>query len=730
MFSHLKGATALTSVAIAASLAVSTPAMADDTSKDDVKREETVVVTSQIGAFGATKSDTPITETARSISIETETLFLEKGALNLGQTVTYLAGVTGETYGFSTRGDWVSSRGLQIPRYRDSIRELFGSYNTTRVEPWTIDQVEILKGPASVLYGQGSPGGLLNVVSKTPKDEFQGKIVGEVGNYDRYQIAADVTGPFAGTDDKLLYRMVGLYRETGSQVDHVDEEAFVFMPSFTWAPTDDTRLTLIGMYQDNQNDVAAQFIPVDGTLYPHSVTGEYLDQDVYAGEPDFNFFDTSSTQLTLLGEHRVNEHIKLEATALWRSGEADYQQAWPVFYGARYVNQIPELAPLLAAYGLQYSDTTVPRTFYRADNTFDQAAIDVRAKFDFTTGPLEHNVLAGVQYQNVETDSNTAYCFGGGVLPGYCGSLAYNVSGFFDLANPVYGQADLDLINAALDEIYVDGPVQTVEDSGLYVSDQISYGNWRFTLGLRADKVENDDGLSVQEDDAVSTSVGVLYNFANGISPYASYSESFEPQIGTDINGKQLEPEEARQYEVGFKIQPSSFPGLITAAYYDIEISNLPNPNALPSTSAQQLGVSTLKGFEVEARMQVEDFYIQASASTIDAKDPNGFELAGQPDSNSSLWVTWAPSTKWQGLKIGGGMRYVGQSISENDSLRLTSPDYTLTDLMIGYEWGNWDFQINARNVGDEKYVTSCLTRGDCFPGLRRTVVASLGYNF
>lgn len=726
MFHHLKTTTALVAVV---SLAFASPALADDIT-DTEKREEAIIVTTKIGSFGATKSDTPITETARSVSIETEELFVDKGAINLGQTVTYFAGVTGETYGFSTRGDWVSSRGLQVPRYRDSIQELFGSYNTTRVEPWTIEQVEILKGPASVLYGQGSPGGLLNVVSKTPKDEFQGKIVGEYGSYDRYQIAGDVTGPVAGSDDKLLYRVVGLYRETGSQVDYVDEESFVFMPSFTWAPTDDTRLTLIGMYQDNQNDVGAQFIPVEGTLFPHSATGKYIDQDVYAGEPDFNFFDTTSTQLTLLGEHRVNDHLKLEATALWRTGEADYQQAWPVFYGARYVNQIPELAPLLAASGLQYSDTTVARTFYRADNTFDQAAMDVRAKFDFSTGGFEHNVLAGVQYQNVETDSNSAYCFGGGVLPGYCGSLAYNVSGFLDLTNPVYGVADLTAINAALDEIYVDNPVQTVEDLGLYISDQISYENWRFTLGLRADKVENDDGLSVQKDDAVSTSLGVLYNFENGFSPYASYSESFEPQIGTDINGKQLEPEEARQYEVGVKYQPTGFPGLITVAYYDIEISNLPNPNALPSNAAQQQGISKLKGFEVEARMQLDDFYVQAAASTIDAKDPNGYRLAAQPDANASLWVTWEPSTKWQGFKAGGGIRYVGDSVSENATTRYETPDYTLVDLMIGYQWDRWDFQINARNVGDEEYLTSCLTRGDCFPGLRRSVVASLGYAF
>ena len=692
-------------------------ANAQTTSEEQTEsRQDTILVTGQINSFGATKSDTPIVETARSVSIETDDMFIEKGAVNLSQTVTYMAGITGETYGFSTRGDWVSSRGLQIPRYRDSIQELFGSYNTTRVEPWTIEQVEILKGPASVLYGQGSPGGLLNVVSKTPKEEFSGQIVGEVGNYDRYQIAGDVTGPIEGTDGKLFYRLVGLYRDTGSQVDYVDEQATVFMPSLTWKPAEETSFTVIGSWQDNDNDVAAQFIPVEGTLFPHNVTGEYIDQDVYAGEPDFNYFDTESTQITLLGEHRINDVWKLEGTALWRSGEASYQQAWPTFTGAgvsRYLNQYLG-APL-------FTETTVARTFYAADNTFDQYAFDFRAKADFNTGKFEHSVLAGVQYQDVETDSDTAYYFAGGVLAG-------DFSYVFDLANPVYGNYP---DQATMDALFSDGPVQTVTDLGFYISDQIAYENWRFTLGLRSDQVENNTGSVTQDDDALSTSVGVMYRFDNGFSPYASYSESFEPVIGTDqITGDQLEPQEARQYEVGIKYEPTTFPALFTLAYYDIEISNLGNPNALPNAGSQQEGVSTLEGVEFEAHVQLDEFYIQAGLSTLDAKDPNGFELAGQPDGNASIWTTWTPDGAWSGLRLGGGIRYVGESVSEDGNVRYVTPDYTLADLMIGYEWDRWDFQINARNITDEEYLTSCLTRGDCFPGMRRTVVARLGYQF
>ncbi|CAN0512519.1 unnamed protein product, partial [Scytosiphon promiscuus] len=202
----------------------------------------------------ATKNETPIVETARSLSVETSDMFIDKGALRLVDTLTYVAGVTAEPYGFSTRGDFPFSRGLSIPRYRDSIQELFGSYNSTRADVYTIEQVEVLKGPASVLYGQGSPGGIVNYVSKTPLEDFGGEIAAQVGNNDHYQIAGDVTGPVAGSVGKLLYRLVGLYRDTGTQIDQVDETTTVFMPSLRSLPTTHTKSTVIGLLQATDSD--------------------------------------------------------------------------------------------------------------------------------------------------------------------------------------------------------------------------------------------------------------------------------------------------------------------------------------------------------------------------------------------------------------------------------------------------------------------------------------------
>lgn len=675
---------------------------------------EEVVVIGELTHFSATKFRTPIVETSRSISIETAAQFINKGALNLSQTTSYMSGVSAETFGFSTRGDWIRSRGLNIPRYRDSIQELFGSYNAARADVYTLEQVELLKGPASVLYGQGSPGGLVNAVSKTPKASPHSEIVTEAGTFDRRQLSVDSTGPIADSDS-WRYRVVGVYRDSGSQVDHVDEKTQLLMPSISYSPSDDTEFTVIGLFQDTESDTGAQFIPLEGTLVPLA-DGSYIDQDTYVGEPDFNLYDTKSNQLTLLAQHRINDNLNFKATALWREGEADYHQAWAAFTGAgnsRYLNNIIGAAVA--------TNTTVPRTFYQADNTSEQYAADIRLEATFSTGEIEHEVLLGVQYQDVSTDNNSSYFAGGGALAG-------DFSYVLDLANPVYtGAPD----QAVFDAIYSNNPEQKVRDIGWYISDQIAINNWRITLGARLDEVDNDDGSSKQNDDEISLSAGLLYHFDNGLSPYVSFAESFETVVGTSLIGEQLKPEEGRQYEAGLKWEPEALPGIITLSYFDIEISNLPNPNSLPGAAAQQQGITEITGLELEGNLALGDFNIQFAASVLDGKDPNGFELTSSPENNASFWLDWTPSEQWQGFRAGFGVRHVGKSVSENSSLRYVTDSYTLGDAMLGYQLNKqWDLALNVRNITDKKYLTACLTRGDCFPGVRRTVNASVRYNF
>lgn len=712
------GSSQLKVLAVAVTAAVTSSVFAQDdgaggTTTDADRRIEEVFVYGDVSRFGATKSNTPIVDMARSLSIETAEAFTEKGALNLSQTTTYMPGVTAETYGFATRGDWIRSRGLDIPRYRDSIQELFGSYNTTRTEVYTIEQVEVLRGPASVLYGQGSPGGIVNVVSKTPTADTRGEITVQAGNFSRQQLGVDLNGT-VGRDAALRGRFVAFYRDSDTQVDNVFDDTLVLMPSLTYAPTPDTSITGIVLRQETESDTGSQFVPVAGTLLP-GPDGVALDQDVYAGEPGFNRFDTDSTQVTLLAEHRLTGDWYVNATALWRDGEADYHQAWPIFTGAGSSRYLNDLAGSAVA-----TPTTVARSFYQADNTSEQHALDVRLSGSFNTRAFTHDLLVGVQYQDVETDNNVSYLYGGGALSG-------DFRFALDLANPVYPGAPE---QAVFDAIYRDNPSQQVDDLGLYISDQISWRNWIFTAGVRYDELENTNGTVAQSDNETSLSAAVLYSFNNGLSPYLNYAESFETVVGQTLAGDPLDPERASQIEAGIKYEPAGFPGYFTVAYFDIEITNLPNPNSLPGDAAQQQGESSLSGLELEGNFRLGDFAVQLAFATLDARDPNGFALAASPDGQASAWVSWEPAAL-QGFHAGGGLRWVGESVSENSSLRYETPDYFLGDLMVGYAMGNGlDLALNVRNVTDEQYLTSCLTRGDCFPGMRRQLSASFTYAF
>lgn len=667
-----------------------------------------IVVEGRLTRYSATKSDTPIMETARSVSIEDRQQLIDKGAINLADTYLYTAGVIGEAYGFATRGDWVKVRGLDVPEYRDSLQALFSSYNNTRPDIYTIEQVEILKGPASVLYGQGSPGGIVNVVSKTPRRDLHSEVEVEYGNYDRKQVAADVGGTLG---ENWLFRLVGVWRDTDTQVDHVYEDAWVLAPSLSWRPNDDTNVTFLANLQATDSDTGAQFLPIYGTLLP-APNGRFIEADTYLGEPGFNRYDTDTRSFTLLADHQLNAVFSVEGTARFTDGEADYRQAWPAFIGGDRYAVNPD--------GSLYEDGTVPRTFYESFATSEQKAVDARLRADFSTGDIRHQVLMGSQYQDVTTGNDNAYAYALGYDFATGGPDAvFGDTWWINVFAPEYGRVPP---QSVMDQFFVDAPAASTRDLGFYVSDQLSIDRWRLTIGLRTDDVETDTGATEQSDDAVSASVGALYVFDNGIAPYASYAESFQPVVGLDsITGEPFEPQEGVQYEAGVKYVHADSGAYVTFAWFGIEQSNLANPNSLVNAPSQQEGVADIEGIEMEGIVPLGDFRIEGNLSRLDTESPDGFRLASVPDVQASAWLGYRPRDYWRGFKAGVGLRHVGDSWDGAD--RLKTPSYTLADLMLGYETGEWDFTINVRNLADKEYMATCLARGDCFPGENRTVI-------
>ncbi|MEM1113722.1 MAG: TonB-dependent siderophore receptor [Pseudomonadota bacterium] len=673
---------------------------------------EEVLVTGQLSRFSALKSDTPIMEAARSISIETEQQIIDKGALTLDDTFTYSAGVIGETFGFATRVDSIRVRGLDAPQYQDSLQSLFGNFNNTRPHIYTLEQVEILKGPVSVLYGQGSPGGIVNVVSKRPREEAAHEIVLEAGNFDHTQLALDSTAAIDG-DGRWLYRFVGVYRDSGTQVDEVDYDQNVLAPSLSFRPTELTDITLLLNWTETDSDTAAQFLPIAGTLLP-GPDGRDIDSSVYLGEPDFNFYDATTEAVSLLVNHQFNAVWSMELTSRYTEGEVEYQQAWPSF-------AISQDRFIRNADGSLYRDGMVPRTWFGQEASSRQKAIDLRFRADFATGPLDHNVLIGTQYQDVTTDTDGFTARAVGFFTGREFGDAYWINVF----DPVYGSIPP---QDFLDGFFVNNDKVNSEDLGFYLHDQVGFGNWRITVGLRYDETENVTARERQKDDATSVSLGALYTFDNGLAPYVNYAESFEPTIGESRSGKALVPREGEQVEIGIKYQPSNFPALLTLAWYQLEENNLPDPLGFPGEFEQQSGVTEVEGIEFEGLAVFGDVTVELNLSHLTTESPDGWRLPSIPEDQASTFVTWRPTAFWSGFKAGLGVRYVGKTWDGIDNL--VTPSYTLGDLLLGWEFAHWDLALNVRNVTDDDYQASCLARGDCFPGDQRTVVGRVAYRF
>lgn len=684
-------------------LAVASPAAAQQSSgqqRPSVDSEE-IVVTGELARFGATKSDTPILETARSISIETERDFRDKGFETLDDALAYTAGVTAETYGFDMRGDFVSIRGLGVPEYRDNLQYLFGFYNNPRPDLYLAEQVEVLKGPASVLYGSGSPGGIVNVVTKRPFDGRLFEVRGRVGNFDRYEAMTDFNTAIPGTGDTGFFRFTALYRNTGTQIEQVDEEKIVIAPSFSAQPTPDTTITLLTNYTSQKTDTGHQFLPLEGTLLPH-VSGRKIDPLAYMGEPGFNRYDSESVTVTLIAEQKLAEGLNFEAVGRYSASNADYNQAWPDFAAVG--------APRLDAEG------NANRAFYLSRARSESAAIDARLRWEFATGGLQHQLLGGVQYQDVMTDDDSAYFVGAPI----------------NVFDPIYGNGPSE---AEMEAAIFRAPSNFVETTGLYINDQVTAGPFIVTGGVRFDRVTNRTGRATpQKDSATSFSGGVLYRGPFGLSPYFSYAESFQPVLGIDGDTLEaFEPQEGRQYEAGVKWQIPDTQSFITVAAFDIEQTNLPNPQALPGGGGQQLGLAKIRGIEVEGNAAIGGLRVDANYSYLDHEDPDGFRLSSIPQHQASLFATYRFAGALDGFRVGGGVRYQGENESSGFTatgapLIIAVDGHTVADASVGYRWGNWDFSVNARNVTDEQYFTTCLARGDCYPNERRTVIATLGY--
>ena len=654
-----------------------------------------------------TKTDTPIVETPRSMTVITRQQLDDRQVLNLNDALRYTAGVQSSGYGSDSRADWLRIRGFEPTQFLDGLPLPKGSFANPKVEPWNLERITVLRGPASSVYGQTPPGGLLDMVSRRPQLESAHQIEAQVGSNEHRQINFDSTGKI-DDEGKFLYRVSGVVRDSNSPVDHIPDKRYNIAPSLTWNIDDDTKLTFISQYTRDDTGITGQFLPLQGTKLD-GPTGK-ISHHKNLGEPDWDFYDRTYYALGYAFEHRLNDTWQFRQNLRYTKSDLSFQAVQVAT-----VNSID-------------ADGNVNRESGIVNEDISQFAVDNNFQADFQTGDISHTVLLGLDHQRSNT--NYQWLYGMGVPP-------------INVNRPVYG-ADLSNVTYFAMQDFQ----QKTHQTGAYVQDQMSLDNWRLTLGGREDWIHtgavfhnSNDATNTQRDKAFSGNVGLSYVFDNGITPYFSYTESFQPASGANVNSTEsFKPTEGRQYEVGVKYQPVGTDTLLTAAVYDLKQQNV---SVTEGSITRQVGELQVRGLELEASTHVtENLKAIASYTYTDTEilkgDDKGNRMALIPRNQATLWAdyTWH-SGPLDGFGIGGGVRYVGDTYGNTANTELAHVgSYTVYDASVHYDLGSLDnsmkgltVAVEAKNLFNKDYLANCDGYW-CYYGDERNVVASVNYKF
>ena len=708
---------------------------------DEVDDIIVVTATGTSQAVSSTKVETPLIETPQSISVITREEMDIRGVHTVADALSYSAGIQAEASGIDSRVDEVSVRGFGAGGFSsnnnfvDGLRlPTGGQWTRPAFDPFGLQQVEVLKGPSSVLYGQVAPGGIVNLVSKRPTDEFGGEFMLQTAGFTdlshwQHQIAGDVGGPLGEAGSDLQYRLVGLYRDGDTQIDETANSRLYLSPSLNWDITPDTSLTLLVQYQKDEGGSTFQFLPATGSLYESN--GRHIELDAYLGEPDWNRFDRDQSLVAAFFEHNFSDALRYRANLRYTHIETLYQVVVLAGDTVTSCGSDPMCIP----------GQTINRRAVQGAGDTDGWAMDNQLQYTFSTGPVEHTLLAGVDYFRTEWAHYRDLVAGSEVLP------------LYDIYNPVSRGSSTFADNLS-PQIYT----ETVSDqAGIYLSDQIATGNWRFAIGGRQDWADDEsydpiaDTTRTTEAEEFTWSAGGVYLFDNGFAPYASYSESFLPSSGNYWDGTPFDPTTGQQYEVGLRYQPVNSHIFLTLSAYEITQQNVTTTDPDPAHDCGrrpcqvQTGEAEVRGLELEGRATLP--FGLAVIGTATATDSEitvtntpaelGNSLSGVPEMMASLFLDYRfEGGVMDGFGLGGGIRHVGESFGDTANT-LVIPDYTLVDVMARYDfgaastaWENLVLSVNARNLGNESYVATCSSVASCFYGSGRTVNVRLQYRW
>ncbi|MCJ1885660.1 TonB-dependent siderophore receptor [Pseudomonas sp. LA21] len=663
----------------------------------------------------ATKTDTPIHETPQSISVVTRERMEAQAVHSVNEALRYTPGVS--SYGSNNRSDWYTViRGFSPTTYQDGL-QLPNTINLASwmVDPYMLERVEVLRGPAGVLYGQGDPGGVINQVSKRPSPIASHELQVQYGSDARKQLGLDSTGAL---DDAGVwsYRVVMVGHEDDIRDTPWEDKRLALAPSLSWQPDEDTRLTVMASYLKDDTNAQDNFLPAVGTV-EHSPYGR-IRRSLFTGDKHFSRYEKEQYSLGYEFETRLSDvwqvrqnlryaHLDLNDNMVYGVGTTGY---WGMEGG---------------------DDRTLLRYAGIENPEYTRWTLDNQAQADFNTGWLRHTLLLGLDWQRQKTEDPQAYVL----------TTPLDLYG-----GPSYGPVDPSAFTPD-DWTYTD---QTQRQTGLYLQDQLHFDDhWVLSLGGRYDwasfttdtRSTTSSSHASQKDEAFSGRVGLVYLADNGLAPYISYSEGFTPNAGADYYGKPFDPTKARQYEAGVKFQPTGSDSSVTAAVFEITQRDVVTPDPDPShvNSNVQTGEVRSRGLELEgvaslsdalnlvATYTYQDVKITQANDASDGKTPVSIPT---PRNLASLWADYTlRDGELKGLGFAAGARYNGRSPGAPDN-SLNVPSYTLLDAAVHYETGPWRFAVNATNLTDREYIAGCYDATRCIYGNGRIVTGTATYRW
>jgi iron complex outermembrane receptor protein len=646
-----------------------------------------------------TRTDTPLRDIPQSIQVVPQQVIEDQQATRLIEVLQNVpgvvqGGVSPRTFSnvFNIRG-FASNENVLVNGLPDSTNQNVGFGEN-------IERVEVLKGPASVLFGQGGLGGRVNLVTKQPlRDPFY-SVEASVGNYDFYRGAIDLSGPL-NESETVLYRLNASAQTTESFIDFYEQQRYLVAPALTWQIGDRTKLTLEADYSrvEGPFDVG---IPAQGSVLPNP-NGE-IPRDLYIGEPDI---DNSQNRVFRVGydlEHRFSDDWQVRSV-----------------FRASLLRLNREIVFSRGAGALQSDGRTLNRIFDDQDYNENIYNLDTYTVGNFATGSIQHQLVVGFNLFRYDTDTI-----------GFTRSIAP-----LNVFNPVYGAS----LSGPEDLSY--DITNRTQQFGLYLQDQISFAqNLKLLLGGRFDIASQDfensvEGISdFKQEEAFSPRVGIVYQPVEFISLYASYSRSFNQAVST-FSAASPEPERGRQYEIGVKADLTDQLAA-TLAFYDLTRSNLPTEDPTNPLLTIQVGEQRSRGIEFDISGEIlPGWNIIAGYAYTDAEitEDNNDEIIGNrlnnvPEHAFNLWTTYEiQSGSLQGLGFGLGVFYFGERQGDlANSFKL--PSYTRTDAAIFYKRDNFRVALNIRNLFDVDYFVSAQNRARVFPGDPLTVVGTVSWKF